>query len=61
MFLFQIYVSGSLANLYTKTASDKEWKLKNTGIPVVILDVGESRARDKRKIQIALAERGKSE
>ncbi|XP_023024619.2 uncharacterized protein [Leptinotarsa decemlineata] len=54
----QIYVSGSLANLYTKTPSEQDWQLKYTGIPVVILDVGESRARDKRKIQIALSERG---
>ncbi|XP_018573018.1 uncharacterized protein LOC108912301 [Anoplophora glabripennis] len=54
----QIYVSGSLANLYTRTPADVEWQLKYTGIPVVILDVGESRARDKRRIQIALAERG---
>ncbi|CAG9820279.1 unnamed protein product [Phaedon cochleariae] len=54
----QLFVSGSLANLYTKTTNDPEWQLKYTGIPVVILDVGESRARDKRRIQIALAERG---
>ncbi|KAJ8945827.1 hypothetical protein NQ318_008711 [Aromia moschata] len=54
----EIYVSGSLANLYTKTPADADWQLKYTGIPVVILDVGESRARDKRRIQIALAERG---
>ncbi|KAG5886625.1 hypothetical protein JTB14_013072 [Gonioctena quinquepunctata] len=54
----QLYVSGSLANLYTKTPSEQDWQLKYTGIPVVILDVGESRARDKRKIQIALSERG---
>nr|CAH7715449.1 unnamed protein product [Callosobruchus chinensis] len=54
----QVYVSGSLANLYTKSSADNEWQLKYTGIPVVILDVGESRARDKRRIQIALAERG---
>lgn len=55
---FQVFVSGSLANLYTKTPTDKDWQLKFTGIPLVILDVGESRARDKRRIQILLAERG---
>lgn len=60
IFFFQIYVSESLANLYTKKPSDKDWQLKYTGIPLVILDIGESRARDKRKIQIALAERGTS-
>ncbi|XP_063912094.1 uncharacterized protein LOC135128942 [Zophobas morio] len=54
----QVYVCSSLANLYFKTASDQDWQLKYTGIPVVVLDIGESRARDKRRIQIALAERG---
>ncbi|XP_019754339.2 uncharacterized protein LOC109533453 [Dendroctonus ponderosae] len=54
----QVFVSNSLANLYTKGPSDQDWQLKYTGIPVVILDCGESRARDKRRIQIALAERG---
>jgi hypothetical protein len=53
-----VYVCGSLANLYFKTSSDQDWQLKFTGIPVVVLDIGESRARDKRRIQIALAERG---
>ncbi|XP_050299366.1 uncharacterized protein LOC126738200 [Anthonomus grandis grandis] len=54
----QVFVSNSLANLYTKGPNDQDWQLKYTGIPVVILDCGESRARDKRRIQIALAERG---
>lgn len=53
-----MFVSGSLANLYTKTPTDQDWQLKYTGIPLVILDAGESRARDKRGIQILLAERG---
>ncbi|XP_045479474.1 uncharacterized protein LOC123684309 [Harmonia axyridis] len=56
----EVYVSESLANLYTKKPLDVDWQLKYTGIPVIILDIGESRARDKRKIQIALAERGTS-
>ncbi|KAI4463607.1 nuclear respiratory factor 1 [Holotrichia oblita] len=54
----EVFVSGSLANLYTKTMADSDWQLKFTGIPVVILDVGEARSRDKRRIQIMLAERG---
>ncbi|KAL1509158.1 hypothetical protein ABEB36_003940 [Hypothenemus hampei] len=53
-----VFVSNSLANLYTKSHSDNDWQLKYTGIPVIILDCGESRARDKRRIQIALSERG---
>ncbi|XP_022903325.1 uncharacterized protein [Onthophagus taurus] len=54
----EVFVSGSLANLYTKTSSTPDWDLKYTGIPVVLLDHGEARARDKRRIQIMLAERG---
>ncbi|XP_017774089.1 PREDICTED: uncharacterized protein LOC108560885 [Nicrophorus vespilloides] len=54
----QVFVSGSLANLYTKTPNDQDWQIKFPGIPVVILDVGEARSRNKRRIQIVLAERG---
>lgn len=57
-FHFQVYVCNSLANLYVKSPEDSDWKLKYEGIPVVILDRGESRARTKRCIKIALAERG---
>lgn len=56
--LLQVFVSSSLANLYTKAITDVDWQLKFTGIPVVILDVGEARSRDKRRLQIVLAERG---
>lgn len=49
----------SLANLYTRTSTqDSEWQLCFTGIPLVLLDIGEARSRDKRRIQIILAERG---
>jgi len=54
----QVYVSGSLANLYTKSPMDSDWQLKYTGIPLVLLDIGEARSRNKRRIQIVLAERG---
>ncbi|GLH16577.1 hypothetical protein R5R35_004413 [Gryllus longicercus] len=55
----QVFVCGSLANLYVgSTASEGDWELKHTGIPVLILDSGEARSRDKRRIQILLAERG---
>lgn len=47
-----------MANLYIKYITDIDWQLKHTGIPVVLLDVGEARSRNKRKIQILLAERG---
>lgn len=49
----------SLANLYLGSASQTErWELRFTGIPVVVLDLGETRSRSKRRIQILLAERG---
>ena len=49
----------SLANLYLGSASQPEgWSLRFTGIPVVVLDLGETRSRSKRRIQILLAERG---
>lgn len=55
----QVFVCGSLANLYLgSTAVEGNWDLKHTGIPVLILDSGETRSRDKRRIQILLAERG---
>lgn len=56
----QVYVCSSLANLYTRSSviSDSEWVLYATGIPVVLLDNGDARSRDKRRIQIILAEQG---
>lgn len=56
----QVYVSGCLANLYTKSQADKEWQIRFTGIPVVLHDEGVVRSRTKRRIQILLAERGTS-
>jgi len=35
-----------------------DWQLKFTGIPVVLLDMGATRSRDQRRIQLILAERG---
>ncbi|XP_066599646.1 uncharacterized protein MESR3 isoform X2 [Prorops nasuta] len=55
----QVFVCESLANLYLGSALQPErWELQFTGIPVVILDLGETRSRTKRRIQILLAERG---
>nr|CAD7401157.1 unnamed protein product [Timema poppensis] len=55
----QVFVCGSLANLYLgSTSSDGQWELSHTGIPVVILDTGETRSRRRRRIQLLLAERG---
>lgn len=59
LFLFQVFVCESLANLYLGSATQGErWDLRFTGIPVVLLDLGETRSRSKRRIQILLAERG---
>lgn len=56
-----------MANLYTQhhgnsgnkdAAAGAGWELKFTGIPVVLYDSGETRSRDKPRIQILLVERG---
>lgn len=39
-------------------ASSPEWSLALTGIPVLLFDRGQTRARSKRRLQIVLAERG---
>ena len=64
-----VYVSRCMANLYfTKTdlinegrvssPRSHEWSLERTGVPLIIFDKGETRARDKRQLKICLAERG---
>ncbi|PSN49336.1 hypothetical protein C0J52_04270 [Blattella germanica] len=55
----QVFVCGSLANLYLgSTSNEGQWELSHMGIPVLVLDSGETRSRNKRRIQIVLAERG---
>lgn len=55
----QVFVCGSLANLYQGSINDEgNWHLTHTGIPLLLLDTGETRSRTKRRIQILLAERG---
>lgn len=57
-----VYVCQCLANLYFCNADGgekrTEWQLARTGIPVLLLDKGETRARTKRMVQIVLAEKG---
>jgi len=54
-----VFVCGSLANLYLgSTSCEGQWELSHMGIPVLVLDSGETRSRNKRRIQIVLAERG---
>lgn len=57
-----VYGCHCLANLYfTDVAQDGtpgRWELARTGVPVLILDRGESRARTRRMVHVVLAERG---
>ncbi|XP_035708671.1 uncharacterized protein LOC110850741 isoform X2 [Folsomia candida] len=64
-----VFVADSLANLYVmkksvvgsrsqRTGTSDDWVLKYTGVPVLLLDSGETKSRDKRQIKIVLAELG---
>ncbi|XP_054719599.1 uncharacterized protein LOC129229332 isoform X1 [Uloborus diversus] len=55
-----VSVCHCLANLYFTMADQKtkEWELARTGIPVLLLDKGDTKARNKRMLQIVLAEKG---
>lgn len=55
----QLWVCRTMANLYTEegTGKDATWNLKFTGVPVLLLDLGETKSRDKRRLQIILAEK----
>jgi len=55
----QIWTCRTMANLYTEEGSGKDakWNLKFTGVPALLLDLGETKSRDKRKLQILLAEK----
>ncbi|UYV77203.1 hypothetical protein LAZ67_15000114 [Cordylochernes scorpioides] len=52
-----VFVCRCLANLYFAGADRGEWRLSHTGVPVVLLDRGDTRQRTKRRLQLALAER----
>ena len=64
----KLFVCRCLANLYTspakidfKSSNNTEeisWNLKFTGIPVLIHDMGNTKSRNKRQIQICLVEKG---
>ncbi|XP_014283799.1 uncharacterized protein MESR3 isoform X1 [Halyomorpha halys] len=56
----QVFVCGSMVNLYTSRGGDGRWNLQATGVPVVLLDTGEARSRTSRGIRLVLAERGSS-
>ncbi|ODN01243.1 hypothetical protein Ocin01_05438 [Orchesella cincta] len=54
------YHNGSYSGQSSSSSSScgGEWILKYTGVPVLLLDLGETKSRDKRRIQIVLAELG---
>ncbi|KAH7939857.1 hypothetical protein HPB52_018223 [Rhipicephalus sanguineus] len=57
-----VYGCHCLANLYFTDVSQEgkpgRWELARTGVPVLILDKGETRARTRRMVHVVLAERG---
>ena len=50
-----------MANLYSETGTgDNEatWQLRFTGVPLLLLDLGETKSREKRQLQLIIAEKG---
>lgn len=58
MFIQQVYVSSSLANLYEEIPKKKNWRLVYTGIPLLVYDRGLTRNRTQPRLTLILAERG---
>lgn len=58
----QVFVCSCLANLYWSAAHGRtagvDWELGYTGIPVILLNLGDSRSRSRRQLEILIAERG---
>lgn len=62
----KVFVCSCLANLYfdqsqpsySNQTPSVQWELIVTGIPVVLMNCGESRCRSNKQLQIILAERG---
>lgn len=54
----ELWVSSSLANLYVGQKGKEGWDYKHTGVPLLVLESGDTKSRSKRRIQIILAERG---
>lgn len=55
--LSQVYVCPSLANLY-ESIGKNDWRLKFTGVPVLLHDKGSARSRAVPRVTYILAERG---
>lgn len=63
--LANVYFSTTSSTTTTTTAgssptvtADVNWQLAYTGIPVLLLDSGETRSRTKKRIQIVISEKG---
>eukprot|EP00094_Tigriopus_californicus_P008076 TCALIF_07773-PA protein Name:"Protein of unknown function" AED:0.24 eAED:0.25 QI:0/-1/0/1/-1/1/1/0/439 len=63
----RVFVCSALANLYNAPRAStrieavdgaQSWSLMFTGIPVLLLDLGNTKSRQKRQIQILLVEKG---
>ncbi|XP_076069142.1 uncharacterized protein LOC143041191 [Oratosquilla oratoria] len=55
----QVWVCRTMANLYSEGGpTGPAWDLKFTGVPLLILDQGHTKSRNKKQIQIILAEKG---
>lgn len=57
----QLWVCNTMANLYAEGGANtthQGWELKYTGVPVLLLDQGDTKSRNKRILQISLAEKG---
>lgn len=52
-----MYVCPSLANLY-ENVNKNDWRLKYTGVPVLLHDKGSARSRAVPRVTFILAERG---
>lgn len=53
----EVYVCPSLANLY-ENVNKNDWRLKYTGVPVLLHDKGSARSRAVPRVTFILAERG---
>ena len=57
----QIWVCRTLANLYAEvgtTENQISWDLKFMGVPLLLLDTGDTKSRCKRQLQLIVAEKG---
>lgn len=57
----QVWVCRTMANLYSETGSgttNSSWQLRFTGVPLLLLDAGDTKSRDKRQLQLIIAEKG---